>query len=65
MQAYLVPKANQAYTIKALNNLMAAYGTAQAIKSDQGTHFTARWYYDGHKRTALNDDYICCIIQQE
>ena len=31
---------NQAYTIQALTKLMAAYGTLQVIKSDQGTHFT-------------------------
>ena len=40
LQAYPVPKANQAYTIKALTKLMSAYGTPQVIESDQGTHFT-------------------------
>jgi len=47
LQAYPVPKANQAYTIKALTKLMSAYGTPQVIESDQGTHFTGamiqRW----------------------
>ena len=40
LQAYPVRKANQAYTIKALNKLMSAYGTPQVIESDQVTHFT-------------------------
>jgi len=40
MQAYPVPRPSQAYTIKALTKLMAAYGTPQVIKSDQETHFT-------------------------
>lgn len=40
MQAYSVPKMNQAYAIKALTRLMAAYGTPQVIESNQGTHFT-------------------------
>lgn len=40
LQAYPLPKANQAYTIKALTKLKSAYGTAQVIKSNQGTHFT-------------------------
>ena len=40
LQAYPVPIANKAYTIKALTKLMAAYGTPQVIKSDQETHFT-------------------------
>ena len=40
LQAYPVPKANQAYTIKALTKLMSAYRTPQVIESDQGTHFT-------------------------
>jgi len=39
MQAYPVPKANQAYTIKALTKLMSAYRTPQVIESDQRTHF--------------------------
>jgi len=47
LQAYLVPKVNQAYTIKILTKLMSAYGTPQVIESDQGTHFTGamiqRW----------------------
>ena len=40
LQAYPVPKGNQAYTIKALAKLMSAYGTPQVIESDQGTRFT-------------------------
>jgi len=47
MQTYLVPKTNQAYTIKSLIKLMAAYGTPQVIESDQGTCFVGimvqRW----------------------
>ena len=47
LQAYPVPKANQAYTIKALTKLMSAYRTPQVVESDQGTHFTGamiqRW----------------------
>ena len=39
LQAYPVPKANQAYTIKALTKLMSAYRTPQVIESDQRTHF--------------------------
>ena len=35
-----MPKANQAYTIKALTKLMSAYKTLQVIEGDQGTHFT-------------------------
>jgi len=38
MLAYPVPKVNQAYTIKALTKLMAAYKTPQVIESNQGTH---------------------------
>jgi len=40
LQAYLVLKANQAYTIKALTKLMSASGTPQAIESNEQTHFT-------------------------
>ena len=40
MQAYSVPRAKQAYIIKALTKLMSAYGTPQVIESDQRTHFT-------------------------
>ena len=40
MQAYPVPWVSQAYTIKALTELMSASGTLQVIESDQGTHFT-------------------------
>ena len=40
MQAYPVPKANQAYTVKALTMLMASYRTPQVTESEQGTHFT-------------------------
>ena len=40
LQAYPVPKANQAYTIKALTKLMFAYKMLQIIESNQGTHFT-------------------------
>ena len=47
MQAYPVWRGNQAYTIKALTQLMAAHGTPQVIKSNQGTHYTCtmiqRW----------------------
>ena len=47
MQAYPVPKANQAYTVKVLTKLMSAYRIPQVIKGDQGTHFTGamiqRW----------------------
>ena len=47
LQPYPVPKANQAYTIKALTELMSAYGTPQVIESHQRTHFTGaliqRW----------------------
>lgn len=35
MQTYLVPKAIQAYAIKALTKLMTAYGTPQVIKSSE------------------------------
>jgi len=38
MQAYPVPRANQAYTIKTVTKLMSAYRTSQVIESDQGTH---------------------------
>jgi len=40
MQAYQASRVNQAYTIKVLTKLMAAHGTPQVIKRDQGTHFT-------------------------
>ena len=47
LQAYPVPRVNQAYTTKALTKLMAAYGTPQIIESNQETHFTGaviqRW----------------------
>ena len=39
MQAYSVPRAKQAYIIKALTKLMSAYGTPQVIESDQWTQF--------------------------
>ena len=57
MQTYSVPRANQAYTIRALTKLMAAYRTPQVIKCDQGTHFTGAVYhgwaeeYAGQKKT--------------
>ena len=40
MWVYPVPRVNQAYTIKALTELMAAYRTPQVIKSDQRIDFT-------------------------
>ncbi|XP_048789277.1 uncharacterized protein LOC125687936 [Lagopus muta] len=40
LQAYLMPKANQTYSIKAITKLMPAYRTPQVIKNNQGTHFT-------------------------
>ena len=40
MWVYPVPRVNQAYTIKALTELMAAYRTPQVIANDRGTHFT-------------------------
>jgi len=47
MQAYQASRVNQAYTIKVLTKLMAAHGTPQVIKSNQGTHYTCtmiqRW----------------------
>lgn len=39
MQDYLVPKANQAYTIIELTRLIVSYGTPQIIESDQSTYF--------------------------
>lgn len=41
MQAYPVPRMNQAYIIKALTKLMATDRTPQVTESDQGTHFTS------------------------
>ena len=52
LQPYPVPKANQAYTIKALTKLTSAYGTPQVIENNQGTHFTGavkqRWAEDNN-----------------
>ena len=39
MQAYPVPRVNQAYIIKALTTLMAAYRIPQVIEGNQGIHF--------------------------
>ena len=36
MQAYPVPKANQAYTIKALTKLMSAYGHLKSSRVTKG-----------------------------
>ncbi|XP_048783197.1 uncharacterized protein LOC125684800 [Lagopus muta] len=53
LQAYPVPRANQAYTVKALTKLMSAYGTPQVIESDQGTHFMVQRYSAGQKKITL------------
>jgi len=44
MQAYSVPRANQAYTVKALTELMAAYRILQVIESRLRDSFS--WYDD-------------------
>ena len=61
MQAYPAPGANQAYTNKALTKLLAA--SFRSSRASEGLISLAQWYNAGQKKTTLNGDSTCHIIQ--
>lgn len=54
MQAYPVPKANQAYTIKALTELMAAYRSPKSPKATRVYTSQEQWHESEPRTITLN-----------